>query len=225
LDPTQIVNLCNDNSVAISKSNCSLTACPHHVVQTNPDSQPSLAATAWHLFGAPTPQYLNAITIATLQAIADTGAMSIFIMEGAPVKNIWPATKQLTINLPDGSQVKSTHLCNITIPGLPIVLTGHIVPRLSIASLIGIHVLCKAGCKVVFTKNFCSVIYNNKVILQGTKDPSTNVWRLPINATEDVINMDHHVGSKSQLNPKQPKIAAFTHSVQTRANAGKFAHQ
>jgi hypothetical protein len=124
-----------------------------------------LAATARHLFGAPTPQYLNLITIATFQAIVDTGATSIFIMKGTPIKNIWPATKQLTINLPDGSQVKSTHLCNITIPGLPIVLTGHIVPRLLIPSLIGIRVLWEAGCKVVFTKNFCNVIYNNKVIL------------------------------------------------------------
>jgi hypothetical protein len=124
----------------------------------------------------------------------------------------------ITINLPDGSHG------NITIPGLPINLTGHIVPRLSIASLIGIHVLCKVECKVVFTKNFCDVIYNNKVILRGTKDPSTNLGTLPINATEDVIDIESHVG-KSQLNPKQPQITAFTHSVQRRANAVKFAHQ
>jgi hypothetical protein len=138
----------------------------------------------------PTPQYLNGITIATLQAIADTGAMSIFIMEGTSVKNIRLATKQLTINLPDGSQVKSTYLCNITIPGLPIVLTGHIVPRLSIASLIGIRALRKAGCNEVFTKHLCNLIYYNKVILQGKKDPSTELWTLLINATEDVINME-----------------------------------
>ncbi len=75
-----------------------------------------------------------------------------------------------------------THLCDITTTDLPIVLTGHIVPRLSIESLICIRVLCKAGCKVVFTKNCCNVIYNNKVILQGRKDPSTNLWMLPLNA-------------------------------------------
>ncbi len=200
LDPTQIVNLCNNNDVTITTSNLSLTVWPQHV---------SLVTTAHHLFGAPTPQYFNAITIATSQAIADTGATSIFIMEGTPIKNIRPATKQLKINLPDGSQVKSTHLCNITIPGLPIVLTGHIVPRLSITSLIGIRVLCKAGCKLVFTKNFCNVIYNNKVILRGTKDPSTNLWTLPINATEDMINKYNHVG-KSHLNPKQPHCCVRT---------------
>jgi hypothetical protein len=155
-----------------------------------PALSPSLAAIARHLLGAPTPLYLNAIMIATLQAIADTGATSIFILEGKPVKNIWPATKQLTLNLPNGSQVKLIHLCNISIQGLPFMLTGHIVPRLSIESLIGICVLCKVGYKVVLTKNYCNVIYNNKVILQWKKDPSTNLWALTLNASEDRFHME-----------------------------------
>ncbi len=104
------------------------------------------------------------------------------------------------INLPKGSQVKLTLLCDITIPGLPIVLTGHIVPRLLIAFLIGIHVLCKAGCKVVFTKNYCDVINNNIVILWGRKDPSTGLWTLPPNASEDMLHMEEKVG-KPHTNP------------------------
>jgi hypothetical protein len=56
------------------------------------------------------------------------------------------------------------------------------------------------------------------------EDPSTNLWTLPINATEFMINKEDHMG-KSHLNPEQPQIAAFTHSVQTRENAVKFAHQ
>jgi hypothetical protein len=82
-------------------------------------AQTSIAATARQMFGNPMPQYLNALTITTSQAIADTGATSIFIMEGINVKNKKPATKLLTINLPDGRQVKSTHICDINIPGLP----------------------------------------------------------------------------------------------------------
>ncbi len=153
--------------------------------------------------------------------------MSIFIMEGTPIKNIRPVIKQLTINLPNRSQVKLTHLCDITIPGLPIVLTGHIVPRLSIASIISICVLCEAGCKVVFTKNLCHVIYNSNVILRGMKDPSTNLWTLPLNASEDMLNIKKEVGEPhtNPLASGQPRIVAFTHSVQTQANAVKFAHQ
>jgi hypothetical protein len=65
-----------------------------------------MAATARDLFGAPNPQYLNAIAIAASEAIADTGATSIFIMEGTPCKKIQPAIRPLTINLPDGTKVK-----------------------------------------------------------------------------------------------------------------------
>ncbi len=135
----------------------------------------SLADTARRMFGNPMPQYLNALMIAASQAIADTGASSIFVMERVDVKNKRPATKLLMINLLDGRQVKSTHICDIDIPGLPKMLTGHIVPNLAIASLFAIRVLCKAGCKVVFDGNKCDVYFKDKLILKGYKDPSTDL--------------------------------------------------
>jgi hypothetical protein len=58
--------------------------------------QPSYAAAARSLFGHPSQEYLNAITIASTQAIADTGATSIFIMDGAKVVNRHRASKPLT---------------------------------------------------------------------------------------------------------------------------------
>ena len=140
----------------------------------------SLAGTASRIFGKPSTQYLNAMTIATSEAIADTGATSIFNMEGADVKNKRPAIKPLKINLPDGRQIESTHICDIDIPGLLTTLTGHIVPNLAIASLLGIRVLCKAGCKVLFDDDKCDVFYLGKLILRGYKDPSTDLWTLPI---------------------------------------------
>ena len=115
-----------------------------------PCRQPSLASTVWALYGAPIPQYLNVLTLAANQAIADTGATLIFIMEGSPVDNKHVARTPLTINLPDGKKIYSTHMCDSNIPDLPTVLMGHIVPSLTIASLIGIRPLCKAGCTVTF---------------------------------------------------------------------------
>ncbi len=133
-------------------------------------SPATMAATACKLFGNPIPKYLNAIIIATNQAIADTGATSIFIMDGVEVENRRITKKSLIINLPDGRKVKSTHECHINIPGLPCTLTGHIVPTLVVASLIGIRPLCKAGCKVIFDNKKCEVVYKEKVILRGFKD-------------------------------------------------------
>jgi hypothetical protein len=102
--------------------------------------------------------------IAPTHAIADTGATSIFIMKGTPVKTLRTTNNPITISLPDVSKVTSTHMCDINIPGLPMVLTGYIVPGITMASLIGIRILCKAGCKVVFDNEKCKVFYENKII-------------------------------------------------------------
>jgi hypothetical protein len=119
-------------------------------------------------------------TIDTHHAVADTGATSILVMKDTPMKNIRPTTNPLNINLPDGTIVKSTHMCNLEIPGLPHVIEGHIVLELTVASLVGIQILCKLGCTVVFTDTACYVCYQGKLILTGYKDPSTDLWVLGV---------------------------------------------
>ncbi len=131
-----------------------------------------------------------------------------------------------------------THVCDIHIPGLPTVLTGHIVPSLTIASLIVIHLLCKAGCKVAFDNDKWDMMYNDKIISTGYKDPSTDLWTFPIHTKVCtapgptvlpwsgpclgrapqplLVASDAHLGIS---------LAAFTHSVHTWANAVKFSHQ
>jgi hypothetical protein len=108
------------------------------------------------------------------------GTTYIFIMEGADVDNTRIALSPLTINLLDGKKVHSTHVCDINMPGLTMVLTGHIVLSLMIPSLIGIRPLCKVGCKVIFNNKKCGVIFNGKIVLTWHKDPSTDLWTLPI---------------------------------------------
>jgi hypothetical protein len=121
------------------------------------ENNPSIATTARTLFGNTLHEQLNALTIATTHAIADTGATSIFIMDGVNVVNKQVAIRPLRINLPDGRQVQSTHTCDIEIPGLPTILKGHIVTHLAVASLFGIRPLCKAGCTVTFDDDKCEV--------------------------------------------------------------------
>jgi len=166
------------------------------------------------------------------QAIADTGATSIFIMEGVDVDNKRLSKKPLKINLPDGNIVHSTHRCDIEIPGLPKILVGHIVPHLAIASLIGIRPLCKAGCTVTFDDMKCEVTYNGTVILRGVKDPSTDLWTLPIPrkrvGTTPGDNLLPRPGPCKGRAPhlsEHPALVCFAHSIKTRANAVKFTHQ
>ncbi len=78
--------------------------------------------------------------------------------------------------------------------------------------------------------------YQGKVILSGYKDPSTDLWVLPI--TPDAIKSHEkqlRAGPCMARAPQSPVTlptpphcmdgAMFTHSVQTRANAIKFSHQ
>jgi hypothetical protein len=97
----------------------------------------------------------------------DTGATSIFITKGTLVKNLRLADHPITIILPNGSKVVLTHICDITIPGLPTILMGHIVPGITMASVIGIRILCKVGCKVTFNDKKCEEVYKNTIILRG----------------------------------------------------------
>ena len=161
-----VTSTSNDNNSTVVTSNCQ-RARPVILV-TTPRTH-SLAAAAHHIFGALSHKVLNAITIDLQHAIAETGAMSIVIMDGVDVDNKRIATHPITINLPDGRKVMSTQVCDFNVLGLPTPLLGHIVPGLAVASLVGIRLLCKEGCKVVFDDEKCKVIYNDKVILQGYK--------------------------------------------------------
>ncbi len=167
----------------------------------------------------------KAMKFTKTHAVADTGATSIFVMEGLKMSNVKIAKNPLSINLPDREVLKSTHMCDIIIPSLPTVLTSHIMRGLMMASLVGIRMLCKSGCQVIFTEEYCNVMYNGKLILRGYKDPQTNLWTLPI--TPDAIMQQLTVGKDlgGQKNPQPIQVATFTHSVRTRANAVKFAHQ
>ncbi len=161
------------------------------------------------------------------------GATSIFIMEGVDVVNRCWAKKHLLFNMPNERQIQWTHVCNITITGLPTILTGHMVPHLSMASLLDIWPLCKAGCKALFDDDYCKMIFNGSVILRGYKDPSTDLGALPINgcnmmqtsqpqSAPDVDCAQHDMCPA--IHPSVT-LASFTHSMCTHVNGVKFAHQ
>ena len=84
-------------------------------------------------------------------------------------------------------------MCDIIIAGLPTTLTGHIIPDLSIALLFGIQVLTEAGCDITFTKGDCIIKYNGNIILKGKKDPSTDLWTLPLGKYDMTSQHSHSI--------------------------------
>ncbi len=183
LDPTpnNSFQLIEDDDATVVTSNRSRVMSTEHYLPPTGATIPHIATAARTPFDTTLHQRPHALTNASTHAIADTGATSIFIMEGTDVVNKTVALQPITINLPDGRRVMSTHVCDITIPGLPTILVGHIIPHLAVASLIGIRPLCKAGCTVTFDNDKCDVIFKGEVILQGFKNVATDLWTLPIN--------------------------------------------
>ena len=158
-------------------------------------------------------------------AISDSGATSHFIIEGAPVVNLQVAKQPITVRLPDGSTLQSTHTCNLDIPWLPKEATeAHIIPGLAHSSLISTRKLCNAGCKVVF-EDECRVYYKGELVLRGPRDPTTDLWRLPINPMSppngdmQSFQMDLHTSTEST------QVAANVYTIPYRQNQVKFMHQ
>ncbi len=110
------------------------------------------------------------------------------------------------------------------------------------ASLLGIHILCKAGWEVIFDDEKCQVNYKGNTILTGYKDPASTLWMLPIFQGEGglwTIPRSNSVVSKptpSQPSPCKgcapqppfvlpPELASFSYHQIIKANAVKFTHQ
>jgi hypothetical protein len=184
-------------------------------------------------------EFANAAMPATPQvAIADSGATQIFIMEGMPVNNKRPTDCPLKVALADGRRVMSTHICDVDIPGLPVVLTGHIIPELSIASLFGIRVLTDVGCIVTFDIDKCVVTFNGNEVLRGYKEATTDLWTLPLGGDQRTPAQHDFVmplvacpkiATARTWSPPAADgpthVATFAHTVRTKANSIKYAHQ
>jgi hypothetical protein len=173
--------------------------------------------------------HANALTISPTLAVADTGATSFFLTKGAPSSNKRIATNPISLTLPDRRKFMSTHVCNVNIPGLPTVLTRHILPDMTTASLFGICILCKAGCTVVFDNDKCQVIFNKKVIVTGYKDSISDLWTLPIlpnNQLQTTHDAKHHQLPGLCMD-RQPALHAmnFSYHCTTKENNVKFMHQ
>ncbi len=161
-------------------------------------------------------------------AVADTGATSLFLTTGAPCVNKRRTLNPITVTLPDGRKIVSSHICDIRIPGLPTVLTGHIMPEMTTASLFGIRILCKAGCRVVFDDEKCQVFYENNIILTGFKDPVSDLWTLPIHphaSLRTTLDVKRQSSPGPCLSDAPSEHASFSYHRTTQENNVKFMHQ
>jgi hypothetical protein len=111
-----------------------------------PHEQDNDDATVVTLITSPSSDNISHHPLGTLVepslAVADTGVTLLFLTKGASCQNKRRAMNPVTVTLPNECKIKSMHVCNVMIPGLPTVLTGHIMPDMTTSFLFGIRVIC-----------------------------------------------------------------------------------
>ena len=113
----------------------------------------------------------SSIKIAVDMAVADSVATGNFILPVTKVSNMKISKKPLTINLPDGTQLKLMHACEINVPRLPKESRqAHGVPCRAHTSLIPMKILTDAGCNVVYDAQKSRVYFREKLFGQGLRN-------------------------------------------------------
>ena len=153
-------------------------------------------------------------------AILDSGASSHFMVTDAPVIEKEKATAPLSIQLPDGASVTSSHTCLLDIPQLPkAARIAHIVPGLHNRSLVSVVKLCNAGCEVRMNDISCVVKCRGKPDIQCRKCTKTGLWMIPLTATAD-INATTAPQAQEALD-----IACSAYQTSTKAELAQYHHQ
>ena len=139
-------------------------------------------------------------------------------LPGNPLNNEQPASKHTLTNIPDGSNLRSTHACSLDISGIPEKANcAHIVLGLAHVSLILNSVLCGAGCNVQYDEDICSVYYNRKLVCKGEGDPQTRLWIFPLQENIRTLPETQMVLTKH--------MTYNTYAMKSKAALIKYLHQ
>jgi hypothetical protein len=133
-------------------------------------------------------------------AILDSGATSHFLVTDASATGVSVATNPVTVSIPDGSKLTSTHKRELDLPQLPkAARSGHVIPGMSSYSLMSVVTLCNAGCKVVFEAwgIGVTVTCRGTIVLEGKKCVKTGLWMVPITKNTESQEQANFVGSSA----------------------------
>jgi hypothetical protein len=141
------------------------------------------------------------------KAIADTACTVTIGGTDAPVVNCRPTKNPISIRIPNGEIMRSTHEAEIDVPLLPAAARHvHIVPECTTPPLISIGQLCDADCDVTLNAKTISVSHNNKVVLTGKRTAETRLWQfdlpVPIETERRPQQNNYALGAVETRTPK-----------------------
>ena len=117
-------------------------------------------------------------------AAPDTGSTGHFLALDTPnlPHPIVPSTNPISVTVPNGQTMLSTHTTLLDIPKLPkAARQAHLFPDMPNTSLLSVGLLCDAGCIATFTQNSVTITLDDSPILTGHRCPNTRLWKVPLN--------------------------------------------
>jgi hypothetical protein len=125
----------------------------------------------------------------------DYGCTGHFILVNAPCLNKVKYQTPLTVRLPNGATIESSHTAELEVPELNAAASkAHVFPGMANHSLLSVGQLCNEGYIVTFKNASVTVCNSQKSqILSGPPDLYTSLWR--INLRQDNQQMHQPVSN------------------------------
>ena len=83
------------------------------IATTDDDDYKTIIINNWTNKKIKTTYFTSILHITKKEAISDAGDTGHFFLLVTQVKNMKPARKPISVNLPDGSKIRSRHTCNL----------------------------------------------------------------------------------------------------------------
>jgi len=117
--------------------------------------------------------------------------------------------------MPNGEKLHSSHEGTLGFAQLPASANAcHLLPGLKHA-LLSIGQLCDAGCTVTFDQDTCRILYQDAIILEGPRDPTTRLWTIQLPSTTEQHAMSAYTQATHADLVKYLHAACFSPVKQT----------
>jgi hypothetical protein len=117
--------------------------------------------------------------------MVDSGCTVHFLLVNAPCLNKVKSLTPLTVCLPNGATMESSHTSDLDIPELNAAASNaHVFPGMANHSLLSVRQLCDEGYIVTFKQDTVTICDSgNSQILSGPRDLNTGLWCINLRQT------------------------------------------
>jgi hypothetical protein len=115
----------------------------------------------------------------------DSGCTGHFLLVNASCLNKVESQTPLTVRLPNGATMDSSHTVDLDIPKLNAAASkAHVFPGMAHHSLLSVGQLCDEGYTVTFKQDTVTICNSeSSKLLSGARDVNTGLWRINLKQT------------------------------------------